>query len=132
MTQIALYWQCLTAMLRLSSTRKRLARSCFGSWEKRKSLPDCRSAARNFSWRRQRLTLEHEGPPRRDSPRFAWSLCRRPCRGTAKGTGCRRGAAQSGDEDRFEMEGPEPIKRILQGAVVDPFGHMWLIGKILA
>ena len=44
------------------------------------------------------------------------------------------GAVQHGPvtEDRFEMEGPEPIKRILQGAVVDPFGHMWLIGKILA
>jgi uncharacterized glyoxalase superfamily protein PhnB len=24
-----------------------------------------------------------------------------------------------------------PIKRMLQGAVVDPFGHMWLIGKFL-
>jgi PhnB protein len=35
-------------------------------------------------------------------------------------------------EDRYEMDGPKPIKRILQGAVVDPFGHMWLIGKILA
>jgi PhnB protein len=34
-------------------------------------------------------------------------------------------------EDRFEMAGPNPIKRIVQGAVVDPFGHMWLIGKIL-
>lgn len=27
--------------------------------------------------------------------------------------------------------GPRPIKRMLQGAVVDPFGHMWLVGKIL-
>lgn len=34
-------------------------------------------------------------------------------------------------EDRYEMPGPEPIRRMLQGAVVDPFGHMWLIGKIL-
>ncbi len=34
-------------------------------------------------------------------------------------------------EDRFEMTGPNPIRRMLQGAVVDPFGHMWLIGKIL-
>jgi PhnB protein len=34
-------------------------------------------------------------------------------------------------EDRYEMPGPEPIHRILQGAVVDPFGHMWLIGKVL-
>ncbi len=34
-------------------------------------------------------------------------------------------------EDRFEMAGPRPIRRILQGAVVDPFGHMWLIGKIV-
>lgn len=34
-------------------------------------------------------------------------------------------------EDRFEMAGPRPIRRILQGAVVDPFGHMWLIGRVL-
>jgi PhnB protein len=34
-------------------------------------------------------------------------------------------------EDHFKMEGPYPIRRILQGAVVDPFGHMWLIGKII-
>jgi PhnB protein len=34
-------------------------------------------------------------------------------------------------EDQYEMAGPCPIKRMLQGAVVDPFGHMWLIGKII-
>lgn len=28
------------------------------------------------------------------------------------------------------MSGPKPIKRMLHGAVVDRFGHMWLIGKI--
>ena len=27
--------------------------------------------------------------------------------------------------------GPRPIKRMLQGAVIDPFGHMWLVGKFL-
>ncbi len=27
--------------------------------------------------------------------------------------------------------GPRPIARMLQGAVVDPFGHLWLVGKIL-
>ena len=27
--------------------------------------------------------------------------------------------------------GPRPIRRMLQGAVVDPFGHMWLVGKFL-
>jgi uncharacterized glyoxalase superfamily protein PhnB len=27
--------------------------------------------------------------------------------------------------------GPHPISRMLQGAVVDPFGHIWLVGKIL-
>jgi PhnB protein len=31
----------------------------------------------------------------------------------------------------YPTTGPSPIKRMLQGAVVDPFGHMWLIGKIL-
>lgn len=34
-------------------------------------------------------------------------------------------------EDHYEMPGPEPIRRILQSAVVDPFGHIWLIGKVL-
>jgi uncharacterized glyoxalase superfamily protein PhnB len=34
-------------------------------------------------------------------------------------------------QDQFQMQGPSPIKRMLQGAVVDPFGHLWLIGKIL-
>jgi PhnB protein len=28
--------------------------------------------------------------------------------------------------------GPHPISRMLQGSVVDPFGHKWLIGKFLA
>jgi len=35
------------------------------------------------------------------------------------------------EEQSFAMTGPRPIKRILQGAVLDPFGHMWLIGRIL-
>src|SRR6266404_3306311 len=34
-------------------------------------------------------------------------------------------------EHQHETIGPKPIKRILQGAVIDPFGHMWLIGKIV-
>ncbi len=34
-------------------------------------------------------------------------------------------------EDRYVMEGPRPIRRILQGAVLDPFGHLWRVGKIL-
>jgi PhnB protein len=34
-------------------------------------------------------------------------------------------------EDQYQMAGPCPIKRMLQGAVIDPFGHMWLIGKII-
>lgn len=36
------------------------------------------------------------------------------------------------NEHEHETEGPRPIRRMLQGAVVDPFGHLWLIGKILA
>ena len=28
-------------------------------------------------------------------------------------------------------QGPRPISRMLQGAVLDPFGHIWLIGKFL-
>jgi PhnB protein len=35
-------------------------------------------------------------------------------------------------EDTFETSGTHPVKRVLQGAVSDPFGHFWLIGKILA
>jgi hypothetical protein len=34
-------------------------------------------------------------------------------------------------EHKHTTQGPHPIKRILQGALVDPFGHMWLVGKIL-
>jgi uncharacterized glyoxalase superfamily protein PhnB len=35
------------------------------------------------------------------------------------------------EEHAHSMSGPRPIRRILQGGVIDPFGHMWLIGKIL-
>jgi PhnB protein len=34
-------------------------------------------------------------------------------------------------EHTHTTTGPRPIKRMLQGAVIDPFGHMWLIGKFL-
>ncbi len=34
-------------------------------------------------------------------------------------------------EHTYPTEGPRPIRKMLQGAVLDPFGHMWLIGKIL-
>ncbi len=34
-------------------------------------------------------------------------------------------------EHTYTTTGPSPIKRMLQGALVDPFGHMWLIGKFL-
>lgn len=35
------------------------------------------------------------------------------------------------EEHRYSTTGPYPIKRMLQGGVIDPFGHRWLIGKIL-
>ena len=35
------------------------------------------------------------------------------------------------EEHAHETLGPHPIRRMLQGAVVDPFGHLWLVGKIL-
>jgi PhnB protein len=43
------------------------------------------------------------------------------------------GATERGpvEEQVYQMAGPNPITRMLQGAVVDPFGHVWLIGKIL-
>ncbi len=34
-------------------------------------------------------------------------------------------------EHAHQTIGPRPIRRMLQGDVVDPFGHLWLIGKIL-
>ena len=34
-------------------------------------------------------------------------------------------------EHTHETVGPRPIRRMLQGGVTDPFGHMWLIGKFL-
>lgn len=35
------------------------------------------------------------------------------------------------EEHEHATIGPKPIRRMLQGAVLDPFGHMWLIGKFL-
>ena len=34
-------------------------------------------------------------------------------------------------EHTHDTVGPRPIRRMLQGAVFDPSGHMWLIGRIL-
>lgn len=34
-------------------------------------------------------------------------------------------------EHEHPTTGPKPIRRMLQGAIVDPFGHLWLIGKFL-
>jgi PhnB protein len=34
-------------------------------------------------------------------------------------------------EHEYQTIGPAAIKRMLQGAVADPFGHLWLIGKFL-
>ena len=34
-------------------------------------------------------------------------------------------------EHTHPTAGPSPINRMLQGAVADPFGHLWLIGKVL-
>jgi PhnB protein len=35
------------------------------------------------------------------------------------------------EQHRHAVNGPNPIKRMLQGDLVDPFGHMRLVGKIL-
>jgi uncharacterized glyoxalase superfamily protein PhnB len=35
------------------------------------------------------------------------------------------------EEHTYAMTGPCPIRRMRQGAVVDPFGHMWLIGRVV-
>ena len=34
-------------------------------------------------------------------------------------------------EHSYPVVGPKPIGRMLQGAVTDPSGHIWLIGKFL-
>jgi PhnB protein len=34
-------------------------------------------------------------------------------------------------EHTHETIGARPITRMLQGAVIDPFGHMWLVGRVL-
>jgi PhnB protein len=34
-------------------------------------------------------------------------------------------------EHAHTTTGPHPISRMLQGAVVDPFGHLWLVGRFL-
>jgi PhnB protein len=34
-------------------------------------------------------------------------------------------------ERNYPLVGKRPFKRMLQSSVVDPFGHAWLIGKIL-
>ena len=34
-------------------------------------------------------------------------------------------------EHRHTVVGPRPIGRMLQGAITDPFGHLWLVGKFL-
>ena len=35
------------------------------------------------------------------------------------------------EEHEHPTSGPRPIRRMLQGAVTDPYGHMWLIGRFL-
>jgi len=35
------------------------------------------------------------------------------------------------EEHAHTTTGPYPISRMLQGAVIDPFGHLWLIGRFL-
>ena len=35
------------------------------------------------------------------------------------------------EEHKYAMNGPKPINHMLQGSVVAPFGHMWLVGKFL-
>lgn len=34
-------------------------------------------------------------------------------------------------EHEHTTSGPRPIRRMVQGAITDPDGHMWLIGKFL-
>ena len=43
------------------------------------------------------------------------------------------GAIEHGPVSQHEHQtiGPKPIRRMLQGTVLDPFGHKWLIGKFL-
>jgi PhnB protein len=34
-------------------------------------------------------------------------------------------------EHKYDVVGPKPIGKMLQGSVLDPFGHIWLVGKFL-
>jgi PhnB protein len=34
-------------------------------------------------------------------------------------------------EHHYDTKGPKPIRTMLQGSVIDPSGHMWLIGRFL-
>lgn len=34
-------------------------------------------------------------------------------------------------EHQHETVGVQPIRRMLQGSLLDPFGHIWLVGKFL-
>jgi PhnB protein len=47
--------------------------------------------------------------------------------------GLAAGATDHSPVNEYEhtTKGPKPIKRMLRGALLDPFGHLWLVGKIL-
>jgi len=49
-----------------------------------------------------------------------------------------RNAVDAGATVRSEVQeydypntGPKPFKKLVQGSVLDPFGHIWLIGKLV-
>src|SRR5215469_18852076 len=119
-------------MPRLTSTGKRLVQSCSGSLGKVRLSPGCRSVARSSSWPTKRLRMERAGLRLLVSPRLRIELFvddpiavqRR-----ALAAGAREHSPVT--EEQFAMTGTEQIKRILQGAIVDPFGHIWLIGKTM-
>jgi uncharacterized glyoxalase superfamily protein PhnB len=48
---------------------------------------------------------------------------------TAIAAGAREGSPV--EERRHPTDGPGPDVHLLQGGIIDPFGHVWLIGKFL-
>jgi hypothetical protein len=104
MTQSFPCWPSVAEMLRLTSTRRPSARSSFGTRG---------PSAAGFTTVRIELFVDD-----------AMAVHRR-----ALGAGAVERSPVK--EHTHETIGPKPIKRILQGALVDPFVHMWLIGNLL-
>jgi PhnB protein len=118
----------------LASTSRPSARSSFGTWE----AVDGHVVA-GLAVDGAKFFLAHESPPQGTrGPASAGFMTVRIELLVNDPIAVHRRALRAGavehspvEEHAHETIGPKPIKRMLQGAVVDPFGHMWLIGRFL-